>query len=80
MCDLIYIITNTPFFLVGSMLSRTILDSAPNAIVHKHVRDQNTLRVLSQPLNERGYPDPPSRPLLAKWVRDGWDLVTPTII
>ena len=56
------------------------LDSAPNCIVHKHVRDENTLRMLKMPLNARGYPDPPSRPQLARWVKEGFDKVTPTII
>ena len=56
------------------------LDSAPNCIVHKTVRDENTLRMLKQPLNARGYPDPPTRPQLARWVKAGWENVTETVI
>jgi hypothetical protein len=56
------------------------LDSAPNCIVHKTVCDENTLRMPTQPLNARGYPDPPSRPQIAKWVKAGWENVTSTII
>ena len=33
------------------------LDSALNCIVHKTVRDENTVRMLRQPLNARGYPE-----------------------
>lgn len=36
--------------------------------------------MLKQPLNARGYPDPPTRPQLAKWVKAGWENVTATVI
>jgi len=36
--------------------------------------------MIKQPLNIRGYPDPPTRPQIAKWVADGWSMVTDTVI
>jgi hypothetical protein len=45
-------------------------------------RTENTLRMLKQPEphNAHGYPDPPTRPQLARWVKAGWENVTTTVI
>jgi hypothetical protein len=36
--------------------------------------------MLTQPLTRRGYADPQSRQQIAKWVEEGWEDVTSTII
>jgi hypothetical protein len=57
-----------------------VMDCAANGIVHQHVEAQNVERMLTAPLDSRGYPVCMTRVELALSVSEGWDKVSPEIL